>query len=693
MALVRRMALISAAMAIVGLLFASMVFAVLLAGTLPADARQLTKVEAELATVGSWGAVVNDTTASGGKAVRWNKPGTTGPVNFTISEPADSVTVYIKASSNRASQACVRPQVDSVALGTQPLCVADTQRTYVGKTFAANLAAGDHTLALTGSDISGPDRLFADYTSFDTSEPPPPPSDTDSDGVPDATDNCDAVANTNQADADGDGQGDACDSDRDGDTVLNDADNCPDAANADQADADGDGQGDACDSTPPIDPYPNPTSTSQTFTEGWTPAANSVHLNPRVTCSTDLTPANTGTGGETGVNVFNENVVLINPQIKGCSVGILVRGAGGFKLLADQNKVGYGSAASPALGNNFRGVLFDQGSSGFQIEGLNGGELFMRHNYRPVEAWAGYNCLIADTDIDHPGTLDWDSTGRLSGDRRAVAAITVLPDYNILYPADRSFHHCVIRSNDVAGFEEEGISLDPHASGGVKSIIQGEGNTSAVSAADDTVTLAGTWNGLDNTYVGAYVVFNNGPIVGRYMRITAINSAAQRLTVVMPDGSDASSTLASASQVQEVSIGAPYHHVEFLDNIVDATGSRVGLSFGGFALNCEMRNNVISGTQTYIYGPEMNVRDAPQSLRHTSIGEAKGGPLTGPGQMGLSAYNSVTGNSGSHDISFNVRHSTPYTSIPTYQANNTSSGGQVYMDVSSYLPLPSDPNP
>jgi hypothetical protein len=394
-----------------------------------------------------------------------------------------------------------------------------------------------------------------------------------------------------------------------------------------------------------------------------------------------------------GVNVFNENVVLINPQIKGCSVGILVR-AGGFKLLADQNKVGYGSAASPALGNNFRGVLFDQGSSGFHIEGLNGGELFMRNNYRPVEAQAGYNCLIADTHIDHPDPLGWDATGRLSGNRRAVAAIKVLPDYDILDPTDRSFHHCVIRSNDVAGFEEEGISLDPHTGGGVKSLVQGEGNTSAVSAADDTVTLAGTWNGLDNTYVGAYVVFNNGPIVGRYMRITAINSAAQRLTVVMPDGSDAGSTLASASQVQEVSIGAPYHHVEFLDNKVDATGSRVGMSFGGFALNCEMRNNVISGTQTYIYGPEMNVRDAaPQSLRHTSIKKTKSSPLTGPGQMGLSAYNSVTGNSGTHDISFNVRHSTPYTSIPTYQANNTSSGGQVYMDVSSYLPLPSDPNP
>jgi hypothetical protein len=93
-----------------------------------------------------------------------------------------------------------------------------------------------------------------------------------------------------------------------------------------------------------------------------------------------------------------------------------------------------------------------------------------------------------------------------------------------------------------------------------------------------------------------------------------------------------------------------------------------------------------------VYGPDMNVRDAPQSLRVTSIGEAKGGPLTGPGQMGLSAYNSVTGNSGSHDISFNVRHGTPYTGIPTYQANNTSSGGQVYTD-GSYLFLASDPNP
>jgi hypothetical protein len=237
-----------------GLLFAWISLAVLLVGSLPAGARQLTKVEAEQARVGTWGAVVNDTTASGGKAVRWNTPGTTGTVDFTIGEPADSVSVYIKAGTNSASRVCVRPKVDNVALGTQPLCVGATQRTYVAKTFAANLAAGSHTLALVGSEISGTDRLFADYTSFDTSgtNPPPPP--------------------------------------------------------------------------PPDDPYAKPTSTSQTFTEGWTPAANSVHLNPRITCSADPTPANAA-NAERGANVVNGNVVLINPQIKGCSVGVLVRAA------------------------------------------------------------------------------------------------------------------------------------------------------------------------------------------------------------------------------------------------------------------------------------------------------------------------------------------------------------------------------
>ncbi len=58
--------------------------------------------------------------------------------------------------------------------------------------------------------------------------------DRDGDGLPDAADNCSAVANADQSDADADGVGDACD-------------NCLGVANPGQRDVDGDGCGSACD--------------------------------------------------------------------------------------------------------------------------------------------------------------------------------------------------------------------------------------------------------------------------------------------------------------------------------------------------------------------------------------------------------------------------------------------------------------
>ena len=72
-------------------------------------------------------------------------------------------------------------------------------------------------------------------------------ADTDGDNVPDAVDNCPALANADQANADGDGQGDTCDPDDDNDGRADGADNCPALPNAGQEDVDGDGQGDPCD--------------------------------------------------------------------------------------------------------------------------------------------------------------------------------------------------------------------------------------------------------------------------------------------------------------------------------------------------------------------------------------------------------------------------------------------------------------
>jgi hypothetical protein len=618
---VSRMALILAAMAIVG---------VLLAGD-GADARQLAKVEAEQATVGTWGAVVNDTSASGGRAVRWNKPGTTGTLNFTLSEPADSVSVYIKAGSNSASKVCVRPTVDNVALGTQPLCVSAKQRTYVVRTFAANLAAGSHTLALSGSDITGTDRLFADYTTFDTGSVPGP------------------------------------------------------------------------------DPYANPTSTSQTFAQGWTPAANSVHLNPRVTCSTNLTPDNTGTG-KGGVNIFNQNVVLINPQIKGCSVGILVK-AGGFKLLADQNKVGYGSDTSPALHNNFRAILFDRGSFGYQVQGLSGGELFMRDNYRPITLGAGYNCLIADTDIDHPVPLDWPPTGRLAGPRRALFGIKALVDYTALPVADRSLHDCVIRSNDVAGFDEEGISLDANGGGSdAVTLVQGSSPLAAVDAATDTVTLAqppgGQWTNLQNAQ-GAWLSFNQGGAVGRYLQIVAVNAASLKLTL-----SDPNDYLSLAAAGDPVSVTAPYRNVTVSENVVNEEGARVGMDFHGPVYRSRMVNNIVTGKPDRVpFGPDDNARltgtcsdtdgdgvddlceYAYQSIRVTSLADIGPGAMTPRPHVGIASYNSVVNNKVGWDISFHTRDTETWRGIPAYASGNTSTNGVADYNDGTYVFLSSDPNP
>jgi hypothetical protein len=427
-----------------------------------------------------------------------------------------------------------------------------------------------------------------------------------------------------------------------------------------------------------------------------------------VTCSTDLTPANSGTGQ--GINIVNPNVVLINPQIKGCSVGISV-GAGGFKLLADKSKVGYASSASPAIGNNFRGVYFDRGAFGYEIKGLNESELFMRDNYIPVNLQAGYDCLIADTDIDHPNPLDWDPTLRQSGIRRAKVGIKARADYTLLPAADRSFYDCQIRSNDVSGFEEEGISLDANGGGRDEvTLVQGSSPLAAVDAATDTVTLAqpsaGQWSNLQDAQ-GAWLSFNQGGAVGRYLKIVGVNAASLKLTL-----SDPNDYLSLAAAGDPVSVTAPYRNVTISENVVNEDGALVGMDFHGPIYRSRMVNNTVTGTPIRVpFGPDDNTRltgdcidtdgdgvdnrceYALQSIRVTSLADMPPGTMTPRPHVAIASYNSVVNNQVGWDISFHTRDTETWRGIPAYASANTSTNGVADYNDGTYVFLPSDPNP
>jgi hypothetical protein len=395
--------------------------------------------------------------------------------------------------------------------------------------------------------------------------------------------------------------------------------------------------------------------------------------------------------------------VLINPQVEGCSVGILVR-AGGFKLLADKSKVGYASAASPALQSNYRGIVFDRGSFGYEVKGLNEGELFMRNNYIPINLQAGYDCLIADTDIDHPTPLDWDSTGRLSGSRRAKVGIKARAGYDLLLLDDRSLHDCVIRSNDVSGFEEEGISLDANGGGRDEvTLVQGSSSLSAVDAAKDTVTLSqpagGQWKDLENAQ-GAWLSFNQGGAVGRYLKIIAVEEATSKLTL-----SDPNDYLSLAAAGDPVSVSAPYRNVTISENVVNEDGALVGMDFHGPVYRSRMVNNTVTGTPRQVpYGPDDNARltddcsatlcdYALQSIRVTSLADIGPGAMTPRPHVGIASYNSVVNNQGGWDISFHTRDTETWRGIPAYASDNTSTNGVAEYNDGTYAFLRSDPNP
>jgi hypothetical protein len=231
-----------------------------------------------------------------------------------------------------------------------------------------------------------------------------------------------------------------------------------------------------------------------------------------------------------------------------------------------------------------------------------------------------------------------------------------------------------------------------------------------VDAATDTVTLAqppgGQWTNLQNAQ-GAWLSFNQGGAVGRYLQIVAVNAASLKLTL-----SDPNDYLSLAAAGDPVSVTAPYRNVTVSENVVNEEGARVGMDFHGPVYRSRMVNNIVTGKPDRVpFGPDDNARltgtcsdtdgdgvddlceYAYQSIRVTSLADIGPGAMTPRPHVGIASYNSVVNNKVGWDISFHTRDTETWRGIPAYASGNTSTNGVADYNDGTYVFLPSDPNP
>ncbi|HOW73601.1 MAG TPA: thrombospondin type 3 repeat-containing protein [Phycisphaerae bacterium] len=164
--------------------------------------------------------------------------GTTGTVQVRLSlAPQASVTVTASLNSTASPVLLISGQT----LTFSPSNWNTYQPITVRAGWDTNFADDTVTLHLAAPGCEPKDVAV---TQRDSDTQPQP--DRDGDGVPDAKDNCAAIANANQANADGDAFGDACDicpqdaaNDADQDGVCGDLDQCPATPTGEQVNAQG----------------------------------------------------------------------------------------------------------------------------------------------------------------------------------------------------------------------------------------------------------------------------------------------------------------------------------------------------------------------------------------------------------------------------------------------------------------------
>jgi|SRR5215211_932672 len=412
-------------------------------------------------------------------------------------------------------------------------------------------------------------------------------------------------------------------------------------------------------------------------TMGLTPVAGEIVLAPHLKAST----FDTGVG----ITIQADNVTVVNPRLEDFAEGVRIQRKPDGNLPKDCRVI-FDPNAAGAAGSGIFHCRTGVSASRFEnleVGGVGGGYLRFRRCYRNVTIEGGVGGNFHHCDIMGPSFVFPKGNGEVG----SIVGIKALADYTLGAPYECSHH--LINDNVVASISEEGISFDPASTDSAP--MARETNTiSSVQPAYHRITLSDSgWNNKDDVFGGYFVVFLSGAAKGHFLQIAS--QSGPRLTLVDPDD-----VLLRVKVGNKVTIGMPYHHNVVANNHVDATDSRVGISFGGFSFRGLIEGNRVTGYADYDYPDYFNLRQvggvtAPQAIRIGSQTEVSGsGTMIGNARWVPSAMNSVVGNSTDGDLSLHLIRlgQNVYTS-PNYWAHNAITGsGQLWVKDHTLLASP-----
>lgn len=410
---------------------------------------------------------------------------------------------------------------------------------------------------------------------------------------------------------------------------------------------------------------------------------------PNVDCNFDWRN-NPGPGDfPRGIQIFADDVTIINPKVQKCRIGITVDDKAdgtpptGVRVIADPTKAGYNSHG--LINNNYAMRVLD--AKGIEIGGVNNGTFQMANFNRAIEFSAARS-----SEVHHLHASAFGPNGEA-----AMFGIKALPDFERDNGEGRPFEWAFNSWHDIyiEGIGEEALSFDT-GGGDEGTASQDSDIVASVDESNAEVTLTDS-NWVSNTRYdkGGYrMMFASGSNAGEWARINTHNGKDFILDFSSPNW-DWSNVAAG----DKVSIGIVMHDNSISNNTVVAaqsypntpTGTRAPITYDGIQFYSTITDNDIQGQPAaYFNASVFNLQDSnsdgiadPQAimLRSATNNQSRGS-VTGHARYYPNMNNCVSGNTIEHgDISqhwINWGSEPAFTSEAHISGNTFTGSGNVY---------------